>query len=626
MRNRLWQLGIAIGLSILAGWTPLSYIPLAEAETNTASIAGFAFWDSDLDGSQSLLETVGVPQLTAQLLDSGGSLLAETITAPDGGFRFDGLAGGSYTVAVLDLLACYSLNAPPTLSVTLSGGETRNDLRFPFTRNDSWCDDPLLISYAAGSCQDSGLDLQVASLDLNGVTGGTLDLGDLPGAEVDAFLLWSGAMDWVIGFGDPFVNFDGQDLDADVGYGPQVWQAAPPVYAEEYESWSHRAAVSAGPGQHSLVGADGFDVYASGAALFSLYRVDDGPAQQVLIADGLDQAQGSAGPSLSPGATRLVFPFEAASANRQARLVSVVGNVLAGQNSRLWHQTGNGAPPHSIVGSGAAIDNPFGTPEDMRWDVVETVVTIPVGATWLAVQLESGPAEPLPRLEWVAEALILPLSGCQSTAGPASVSGHVIADVNANGIFDNGEVGVMGLQVVVRDASGEVVAVQRSNLDGSFQVTGLPAGVYQILLDRPVVYLDSTPNPRTIALNPGQALDGVIFGLVTTTGTSLQSLEAVWQDGQVELAWQTSQEESDVAFAVLRSMNSSGPFQVISSQPIAAQGIAGSVYRFADSQVAAGQTYWYQVQVQPSGEVFGPISITASPALGHRLFLPLAAR
>lgn len=619
--DRWRRLVLTVLLSISISWQ-LAGLSSTAAAQSAASIAGLAFWDADRDGLQSPLETVGVPQATVQLLDEAGTVVAETVTTEDGSFRFDGLTPGIYTVSITDLLACYSLNSPPSLDIILTSGQTQDDVRFAFARKDTWCDDPLLITYAAGSCQAPGLDLRLASLDLAGTTGGLMDLGELPGPEVNAFLYWSGAMSWAIGYGDPDVVFDGRPLAADASYGPQVWSAAPPFYNDDYESWTHRATVSAGSGQHSLQGVDGFDVYASGAVLFSVYQDPGLPAQQIMIAEGLDQAEGSAGPNLSPGTTRVVFPLEAAPVERQARLITVVSNVLAGQNSRLWYQTGTGLPPHSIIGSGVALENVLGTPDDMRWDVVETTIAIPAGATWLAVQLESGPAEPLPRLEWVAEALIVPLD-CQSPADLASLSGVAFADVNANGLRDAGEVGISLLQIVVRDDRGQVVAVVRSNSDGSFLVSGLAPGAYQVLLDRPPVYVDSTENPRWITLSPGQALEGVDFGLVATTAVTLQRLEAHWQGRQVEVIWQTAQEDAQVTYRVLRSTSPSGPFQVLTEEPIPAQGMAGALYRFVDDQAVVGQTYWYQLQSQPDGSLFGPVAAEGRKN-AHRLFLPLA--
>jgi len=623
MRSGFQRICLTIIFSLIAALQPIIGAAPVAAQTNAASLSGVAFWDNDLDGSQSLLETVGVPDATVQLFNSNDDLLAETTTGENGAFHFDSLPAGAYNVTVIDLLACYNLISQETISLDLNDGENRNDLRFAFSRNDSWCDDPLQISYTAGSCTVPGLGLQTASLDLRNATGGALDLSDLPGDELDAFLFWSGAMDWIISYGDPDISFDGQALEADAGYGPQVWSAAPPRYSEEYESWAHRVAVEAGAGQHSLSGVDGYDVYASGAALFSVYLDPGLAAQQIMIADGLDQALGSDGPSLSPGTTRLIFPFDAASTARQATLISVVGNVIAGENSRLWTLTGAGAPPHSIVGLGAASDNILGTPEDMRWDLVESSVAIPAGAEWLAVQFESGPVAPLPRLEWVAEALILPLPDCESSGSQGSVNGAVFADVDANGIFDAGEIGLSGMNLVLLNDAGQAVRVETAASDGSYRIDGLADGSYTLLLDQPSIYIDSTTNPRPLTIANGQPLFDVDFGLVVTTANMVQTFEGRWQNGRVKLTWRTVHEDSGVSFILLRSQSQNGPFQIITDQAITGQDDpAGAAYQFSDSQAQAGQIYWYQLQTQPDGQTYGPIAINATA--GHLLFLPLA--
>ncbi|MTB54023.1 SdrD B-like domain-containing protein, partial [Lewinella sp. W8] len=63
----------------------------------TASLGDFVFEDVDGDGIQDAGEP-GVPNVTVNLKDENGNVIASTTTAGDGSYSFDNLVPGDYSV------------------------------------------------------------------------------------------------------------------------------------------------------------------------------------------------------------------------------------------------------------------------------------------------------------------------------------------------------------------------------------------------------------------------------------------------------------------------------------------------------------------------------------------------
>jgi protocatechuate 3,4-dioxygenase beta subunit len=101
---------------------------------------------------------------------------------------------------------------------------------------------------------------------------------------------------------------------------------------------------------------------------------------------------------------------------------------------------------------------------------------------------------------------------------PATLSGHVYYDADADGVFDAGETGIGGVTLYVQylPESGpappptEVVTAA----DGSWEANGLVPGRYRVTEDQPAGYLDGLDAPGSAggtAQNPGDQIDDIVL-------------------------------------------------------------------------------------------------------------------
>ena len=101
-------------------------------------------------------------------------------------------------------------------------------------------------------------------------------------------------------------------------------------------------------------------------------------------------------------------------------------------------------------------------------------------------------------------------------AAPAELSGHVYHDADNDGIFDAAEVGIAGATVrvtrVLSDGSTAETLSTTSAADGSWSVTNLRPGQWQVVEVTPPGYLDGLDAAGTAggtAHNPGDSITGV---------------------------------------------------------------------------------------------------------------------
>ena len=73
---------------------------------------------------------------------------------------------------------------------------------------------------------------------------------------------------------------------------------------------------------------------------------------------------------------------------------------------------------------------------------------------------------------------------------PARISGHVIDDYNANGLYDPGETPIAGVTVHLLDAAGDRIRSMQTDPNGEYSFTGLEPGVYGVEEIQPAGYFD----------------------------------------------------------------------------------------------------------------------------------------
>jgi len=93
-----------------------------------------------------------------------------------------------------------------------------------------------------------------------------------------------------------------------------------------------------------------------------------------------------------------------------------------------------------------------------------------------------------------------------------SVTGHVWLDSNRDAALDNGETGIAGVLLTLKDASNTTVATTTSAADGTFSFGNIPAGRYTVEETQPAGYGSSTPNSVAFDLTAGGAPTVMNFG------------------------------------------------------------------------------------------------------------------
>jgi len=129
----------------------------------------------------------------------------------------------------------------------------------------------------------------------------------------------------------------------------------------------------------------------------------------------------------------------------------------------------------------------------------------------------------------------------------SSIGGVVFNDLNGNGVRDNGEPGLGGATITLRDAGNNVVGTRVTGADGAFSFSNLSPGNYTVSETNPSGYTSTTPDIFGIAL--GATLVTVNFGdraVATLTPTPTQAATPIQTFGTIcTLVWNDLSGEGD---------------------------------------------------------------------------------
>lgn len=104
-----------VGISVLPGDTAV----VSFGDRRQGSVGGVVFSDVNGDKAQDPGEQ-GMGNVTVELLDENGNVIAETITDPEGDYSFDNVPAGDYKVRETDP-AGHTSTSPNTVDVSISG-------------------------------------------------------------------------------------------------------------------------------------------------------------------------------------------------------------------------------------------------------------------------------------------------------------------------------------------------------------------------------------------------------------------------------------------------------------------------------------------------------------------------
>ncbi|RIK82439.1 MAG: hypothetical protein DCC68_06490 [Planctomycetota bacterium] len=112
---------------------------------------------------------------------------------------------------------------------------------------------------------------------------------------------------------------------------------------------------------------------------------------------------------------------------------------------------------------------------------------------------------------------------------PVSLSGMVFADINNNGAFDAGEIGVPNTEVAAVMNAGlfQLTAIVRTEDDGTFRIVDrpsegvvLPQGSYTLRQPQPVAFIDGQDTPG--APPPGATIDNACVSIALAEGQNAE--------------------------------------------------------------------------------------------------------
>lgn len=125
----------------------------------------------------------------------------------------------------------------------------------------------------------------------------------------------------------------------------------------------------------------------------------------------------------------------------------------------------------------------------------------------------------------------------------ASIGGYVWEDINANGIQESGEPGIVADSVFLRGESANVIGVTQSTLtdqNGRYIFSNLQAGTYSIRFGRPTGYQPTDENIGTDDKDSDADKNtGLTQALVVETGQTLRNIDAgFWRYGSIgDFVW-----------------------------------------------------------------------------------------
>jgi hypothetical protein len=111
------------------------------------------------------------------------------------------------------------------------------------------------------------------------------------------------------------------------------------------------------------------------------------------------------------------------------------------------------------------------------------------------------------------------------------------------------------------------------------------------------------------------AVETFSFGAPPPTAVTLSSFDARGLDGAAELTWQTASELSNLGFHLYRAPSPDGDYERITASVIPGLGSSpsGASYRYTDSALTNGVTYYYKLEdIETTGTVtlHGPVEAT----------------
>ncbi len=555
----------------------LDWIKVDAGCGNDGSIGDRLWYDIDGDGNQDAGE-FGLPGVSVELLNSGGTVIATRTTDSNGVYSFDGLAAGNYTVRVVSstfpvggLAPTYDLDGTGTAhtaAVTLAAGQDRTDVDFGYRGTRSLGDRVWNDADGDGS-QDA------SETGINGVTvrlflgttevGSTVTAGNgnytfsnLPETtyivRVDAATLPAGMtqtydLDGTSSAHQATVALTVSRTDVDFGYRtPPV--ACTPGYVKDH---FNNASFSNNDGTFNWSGS-WIESDTAGAGVNSGNVTVGNPyAGYLFLRDSPDTGT-------QPSAARQVNLSGFTSAT-----LSFSFHVRTGidpDDAVVIEISKDGGATYTVL---ETLDGYTGSDEDSRTFNISAYIASNTRIRF-RVSNNYGASDELFKLDWVK------IEGtCTPGSQTGSIGNRVWKDTDNDGVQDASETGINGATVQLLNGSGTVIATATTAGNGDYTFNGLAAGSYSVRVVSstlptgvtPTYDLDGTGSAHiaAVSLTSGQTRTDVDFGYRTaqvscTAGYFKDHFNnASFSNNDGTLNWAGAWIESDSAGAGVSSGN-----------------------------------------------------------------------
>lgn len=460
-------------------------ICVGEEPPPTPGRIGDRVWqDRNGDGIQDGDEP-GIGGVTVRLYDSSGILIDETVTTPTGGYIFDEVPPGDYTVRVdpatlpPGFSQTYDLDGLFTAdeaSLTLDEGENQLDVDFGYQAPPFVCDEDVVYGV-----QDTDFDeSQLFTIDL------------------DTFAVS------LLGPARPGFDLESLDIHPETG----VLYTTGSMTGDFYE-------IDKATGSLILIGNTGSRKFREIAGL-SFHP--DGTLWAFQKNIGLVTID------LTSGSTTLEWNAPSALPQRWDAIVwNPTGTALWGaERDALYKWDPVTATAEQVCGDGFLPDKTEALAFDPSGQLLggwhgattPTMAVFKIDVATCTVSAGDFPA-PFSDVESIAFEL------CEPRAR-GMLGDRVWNDVNSNGVVDPGEAGYGGVVVELLDSEGVVVATTTTNSLGVYAFTGLPADTYTVRVDETTLPADlvptfdfdgtGTPHVAAVTLTEGETNLDVDFG------------------------------------------------------------------------------------------------------------------
>jgi len=455
----------------------------------TASVGNFVWFDADGDGFQDPNE-VGISGVTVTLLDSAGNVVATTVTDGNGGYLFDDVEPGTYSVQFTS-----PVGMNPTLNLGGVAGATNSDMdpntntTAPFVVNagDSITtvdagfvlQDPTKASLGDKVFYDSNND-GIQDPGESGVAGVTVYLYAADGTTILDSTVTDALGNYIfnnLDAGDYVVGFEPSSLPPGFVFSPQNAAGSDSTNDSDAGVNGKTGVISLAAGEKNMTVDAGIDnpVLTNSIGDYVWYDINK---------DGIQDASevGVAGVT--------VTLYDSAGAPIATTVTDANGFYLFPELANGQYNVGfsNFPPGYGLSAQGAGTDSLLDSDANPVTGLTDPVVL--TGNTNIT-DLDAG------------------ISNTGSSSATASLGDQVFVDLDGDGIQDPGETGLAGVTVYLYAADGVTVLDSTvTDANGNYIFTNLDPGGYVVGFDLNTLPPGYAPTTQDAGGAGGNANDG----------------------------------------------------------------------------------------------------------------------